>query len=129
MVPGIKIALGDKEFEVPPISLGMLRNGLGEKLVQHDKLITEPGNNYTPLLILRGEIVIAALRRNYSEVEFSDFDLWDRLDYANVNAAWNAVLGLSGMVGEAAATETETGVTTSSRSTPPSPPATDGTSE
>jgi hypothetical protein len=136
MHPGITIALGDKEFVIPPVTLGMLRNGLLSTMREHDELLAkmrqapEDGTDQNQeekynLMDLKARIVAAALRRNYGASELSDEEIWDRLDLANINLAWMAVLGLSGFnqMGEAAAAK-DVGI--SSPSTDPSPQPTDG---
>jgi hypothetical protein len=130
MVPGTKIALGDKEFVVPPLSLGQLRTGLAGKIEEHDKQVAE-GVDYTKLLVIRGEIVIAALRRNYPESEVSDDELWNRLDFKNILDAWRAVLALNGFdaVGEAEAARVDGLPIASLVTTQLSPPLMDGLSE
>ena len=80
MIPGVKIQLGNKEFEIPPLSLGMLRNGLMEKMKKHDELLQKPNMDANDLLLIRGEIIFAALKRNYSRDErnrgFRSSGLW-----------------------------------------------------
>lgn len=125
MTPGVKIQLGDKEFEIPPISLGMLRGGLMEKMKKHDEMLQSPGMDANDLLLARGEIIFAALKRNYPDL--SEEEAFNRLDYGNVSKAWQAILGLSGFMGEALGTTQEVSATVSSLTTPPSPPPTDGT--
>ena len=121
MIPGRKIVLGDKEFVIPPLSLGQLRGGIAEKLAENDRK-SEAGN-YTELLFLRAEIIIAALRRNYPESEHSDEDLFNRLDFGNWLPAWQAVLAVSGLgLGEETATEINGQNTASSTTILPSPP-------
>lgn len=93
-VPGIKLSLGGKELELPPISLGMLRKGLMAKLEKYDQLVAE-GKQFEATS-LSGEIIIEALRRNYTAEELPDDEIWDRLDLGNANLAFRTVLGLSG---------------------------------
>ena len=124
MIPGIKIQLGDKEFEIPPLSLGMLRSGLMEKMKKHDEMLQKPDMDANDLLLIRGEIIFAAMKRNYPEMD--ETEVFDRLDYGNVSRAWAAILGLSGFVGEAPGTAQTDPTTVSSHTTPPSPRPTDG---
>jgi hypothetical protein len=120
MIPGVRLSLGDKDFIVPPLTLGMLRNGLLVKLEEHDRLVGQDGEQWN-LVDLRGQIILAALRRNYSETDLPESEFWDRMDMGNVNQAWVAVLGISGFipVGETPAA-VETGI--SDQSINPSPP-------
>lgn len=128
MIPGTKIALGDREFIIPPLSLGQLRSSLSKKIEEHDKKLQDENADFTDLLLIRGEIIIAALRRNYPESEISDDEFWERLDMGNAPIAWRAVIALSGLdpVGEAKAALEEGQSIASSLTTLPSPPLTDG---
>jgi len=127
MFPGQKFMLGDREVILPPLSLGQLRNGLGAKMDQHDSRVME-GKLDNELMFLRVEIIIAALRRNYSETDLPDSEIWDKLDYGNLLPAWRAVLGLSGLDAEGEAEAARVDGMMSGGSIPPSPPGTDGQS-
>jgi hypothetical protein len=120
---GEELDLGGKKYVVPPISLGMLRNGAMEKMERHDKLLEE--NKFNESMIVRGEIILSALRRNYTEGELSDEEFWAGIDMRNMVNIWPAILGRSGF---AAPGETQAAreTTTSGPSTQPSPPPTDG---
>lgn len=119
---GTPIKIGDKEFIVPPLSLGQLRNGALTKLKEHDLKLAE-GQTWEAM-VLRGEIILEALRRNYPD--FEEQTLFDWLDVGNCGPLWLSVLGASGFTpGEVkAAGTTENG--TSVRSTEVLPPLTDG---
>lgn len=122
-IPGTEIELGDKKFVLPPLTLGMLRNGVAEKLRRYDELTAE--SKHWDARLLSGEIILEALRRNYDKRALSDEDFWDRIDLGNDSEAFRAVLGLSGFqMGEAGAAR-EAGILTPS--TLPSPQPTDGT--
>jgi hypothetical protein len=125
MIPGLKMMVGDRELTVPAISLGMLRTGLLDKIRQHDEMF-ERGEDQWKLFDLRGEIIIATLRRNYSEAELSDEIIWNLLDLGNILQIWTAILGRSGFTpGEAEpGTTRPNGI--SDQFTNPSPPPTDG---
>ena len=120
--PGLTIKIGDEEFIIPPLSLGQLRNGALSKMKEHDELITQ-GRAYDSM-VLRGEIILAALRRNYPD--FPEDKLMGYLDVGNIYALWMNVLGASGLTPgeEMAAIATESG--TLSPSTEALPPPTDG---
>jgi hypothetical protein len=119
MYAGTKVKIGDEEYTIPPISLGQLRNGLLTKLQEHDKLSAD--GKLFETLQLRGEIILAAIRRNYPD--FSEDKLFAHLDLANTSGIWLSILGASGFnSGEAKAVT----VGTSSPSTEASPPPTDG---
>lgn len=129
MVPGRKFNIGGKEYEVPPLSLGQLRNGGSELLKKHDEMIAS-ANFGVDLLDVRGQLVIMAMRRNFAPETVSDEELWNGLDMENIGEIFAAVIGMSGFAGEATpARGTTEGIgMTSDRSIPPSPPPTDGTS-
>lgn len=95
--PGNVFKIGDESYVVPALSLGQLRSGLLAKLQEHDKLVAE--GKIFETVTLRGEIILAALRRNYPD--FSEAKLFDCLDMATTGPIWLAVLGASGLgVGE-----------------------------
>ena len=48
------------------------------------------------LQLLRGEIIFAALKRNYPEFSEDKFFGW--IDLSNIGPLWLAVLGLSGLL-------------------------------
>lgn len=131
MVPGHKMKIGEQEFIVPPISLGQLRNGLAEKIKQHDDIGADPERGNLDLLPIRAEIVIAALRRNYPESSYPDQFFWDNLDMGNIDEAFAAVINLSGLLGElkAAREKLEAPNGTLDRSIQPSPQLMDGISQ
>lgn len=131
MVPGKEFDIGGKKYVVPALSLGALRGGMSSKLKEHDDLVAA-GDFGSNLMILRGEIIIAAMRRNYTPDTVSDDEIWNGLDLANSNDIFMSVIGMSGFgLGEASPATGAAGnePTTSSRSIPLSPPPTDGTSE
>lgn len=96
MFPGIKVTIGDREWTVPAISLGQLRNGVQAKFRRHDELVAKreggDAEAYWEQMTLRGEIIMEALGRNYSAEELAGLDL----DLADVQRLWLPVLGLSG---------------------------------
>lgn len=121
---GVPFKIGEEEYLVPALSLGMLRGGLLDKLKLHDDYVAE-GKIFETMLI-RGEVILAALRRNYPD--FSEEKLVNFLDMSNTGPIWLAVLGASGLgVGETQ-TPAQTGKPngTYDQSTAPSPQPTDG---
>lgn len=122
MFAGTRITIGTEQYVVPPISLGQLRNGVLGKLKEHDILVAE--EKAFDAMILRGEIILEALQRNYPD--FEPKKLWDWLDMSNTGPLWLTILGGSGfMPGEAeAVTQVTNG--TLSPSTEASPLLTDG---
>lgn len=94
---GTPFKIGDEEYLVPALSLGQLRSGLLEKLKLHDELVAE--GKIFETMTLRGEVILAALRRNYPD--FPEEKLFSFLDMANTSPMWLTVLGASGLgVGE-----------------------------
>ena len=107
MFAGTKIKIDDEEFVVPPLSLGQLRSGLLAKLQEHDKMLEE--NKTFETMVLRGEILLQALRRNYPD--FPEQKFFDYVDLGNVGSLWLSILGASGFsLGE---TQAATGPTIS----------------
>jgi|HubBroStandDraft_2_1064218.scaffolds.fasta_scaffold68725_3 hypothetical protein len=122
MFVGTPIKIGDEEFIVPPLSLGQLRNGAMTKLKEHDTVLAS-GDTWGAM-VLRGEIILEALRRNYPE--FDDKKLYDWLDVGNCGPLWLSVLGASGFTpGEVKAAGPAVNGT-SNQSTAALPPLTDG---
>lgn len=115
MIKGIKVTLGDREFILPPISIGQLRNGVLDKIKEHDRLVQE-GQPFEAYLA-KTEIIGEALRRNYADLTDSDLD--ELIDLGNVNDIWQIALGVTGlnMGGQA---DASVDPTTSGLSTEPS---------
>lgn len=102
MFPGNKITIEGEDFTVPALSLGQLRNGVLKQLEEHDKVLAEGG--VFAAAEIRGNIILAALRRNYPD--FSEDKLFAHLDLANTGQLWLSVLGASGFTpGEAQAAD------------------------
>ena len=122
MYSGKEIVIEGEKYILPPISLGQLRNGLIAKFTEHDKLAAD--GKLWEFTALRGEIILAALRRNYPD--FPEDKLMGFLDVSNIGPLWLHTLGVSGLLPgeEKAAIVAEPG--TSSPSTDLSPPLTDG---
>ena len=92
MFSGTTCKIGDKDYIVPALSLGQLRGGVLEKLKEHDQLVAD--GKLFETMALRGEIILAALRRNYPDLD--ETIIWDSLDMSNTGPVWLAVLGASG---------------------------------
>lgn len=92
MIPGIKRKIGEREYEIPPLSLGQLRQGAIAKIRDHDQMITD--GKFFEAMELRGEIIAMAMKRNYPDLKDSDFD--ELLDVRNMPDLWSIVLGGSG---------------------------------
>lgn len=110
MFAGTKFNIGGEDFVVPALSLGQLRNGLMDRLKEHDKVLAEA--TLFDAMLIRAEVILAAIRRNYPD--FDEQRLMDYLDLRTVLPMWNAVLGASGFSpGETEATATEANGTSS----------------
>ena len=98
MIDGIMVTMGGKEWTIPPLTLGQLRQ-LMPKVRQLSEIGGKVGETQIALIV---EIVAAALRRNYLE---------DLLDLGNAVSVLTAVLTGSGLkprvppLGEAVAPE------------------------
>jgi hypothetical protein len=102
---GATVQIGDESVVIPPLSLGQLRNGLIEKLAEHDQLLAD-GKTFE-MFVKRGEIIFEALKRNYPDFDQTKF--FDFLDVRNTQEIWLTVLGMSGFTqGEAQAATEET---------------------
>jgi len=113
MYAGTKITIGGAEYIVPPVSLGQLRNGVLAKLQEHDQLLAD--GKIFEATALRGEVILAALRRNYPD--FAEDTLMDHLDMRSITPIWLAVLGASGFAPGETAAAAETAPGTSAPST------------
>jgi len=103
MIPGVTIAMGGRDWLVPPLTLGQLRR-LMPKVRQLTEIGVSMGEAQIAVLI---EIVATALQRNYPDATVDMVE--DLLDLGNATAVLNAVLTGSGLklgdgrLGEAAA--------------------------
>jgi hypothetical protein len=103
MIPGITIAMGGRDWLVPPLTLGQLRR-LMPKVRQLTEIGASMGEAQIGVLV---EIVAAAMQRNYPDATADIVE--DLLDLGNASAVLNAVLTGSGLklrdgsLGEAAA--------------------------
>jgi hypothetical protein len=103
MLPGVTIAMGGRDWLVPPLTLGQLRR-LMPKVRQLTEIGASMGETQIGVLV---EIVAAALQRNYPEATAEMVE--NLLDLGNAGAVLNAVLTGSGLklrdsrLGEAAA--------------------------
>ena len=92
MFDGSKMTIEGKEYVVPALSLGQLRRGILAKLREHDETLGK-GDIFGAMLI-RGEVIFAALQRNYPDLTQEKFE--DAADLSNTGTIWLAVLGSSG---------------------------------
>jgi hypothetical protein len=131
MIPGVAVTMGGREWTIPPLTLGQLRQ-LMPKIRQLSEVGTEIGETQISVLV---EIVAAALQRNYPQVTA---DMAEHLlDLGNAGPVLNAVLSGSGLsprsrpLGKAEAPGTVSGATAEHQmvdgepSTASSPPSAD----
>ena len=103
MIPGVTIAMGGRDWLVPPLTLGQLRR-LMPKVRQLTEIGASMGEAQIGVLV---EIVATALQRNYPDATADMVE--DLLDLGNASAVLNVVLTGSGLklrdsrLGEAAA--------------------------
>ena len=112
MIPGVVVAMGGRDWLVPPLTLGELR-----RLMPMVRQLTEIGASMGEAQItVLVEIVTAALQRNYPDVTLEEVE--NLLDLGNAASVLNAVLTGSGLkvsetsMGEARAPETQPGAST-----------------
>lgn len=114
LLPGVSIAMGGRQWTVPPLTLGQLRRLL-PKLRQLTEAAATPGDSDIDLLV---EIVTEALSRNYPDVTAAAVE--SLLDIGNAGMVLNAVLAGSGLQsGEASAVATSAGAQSTVCSPPP----------
>jgi hypothetical protein len=121
MIPGVTIAMGGRDWLVPPLTLGQLRR-LMPKVRQLTEIGTSMGEAQIDVLV---EIVATALQRNYPDATAEMVE--NLLDLANASAVLNAVLTGSGLklgdrrLGEAAAPGSSPGAGSMSAGSRPDP--------
>jgi hypothetical protein len=121
MLPGVTIAMGGRDWLVPPLTLGQLRR-LMPKVRQLTEIGASMGETQISVLV---EIVTAALQRNYPEATADMVE--NLLDLGNASSVLNAVLTGSGLklrdnrLGEAAAPGVSPGAVSMIAGSPPDP--------
>jgi hypothetical protein len=121
MIPGAAVAMGGRDWLIPPLTLGQLRR-LMPKVRQLSDIGATMGENEIDVMV---EIVTTALQRNYPEL--SPQEVEDLLDLGNAAAVLNAVLTGSGLkpagtlAGELAAPGADPGASPKFPSAAPSP--------
>jgi hypothetical protein len=91
LLPGITIAMGGRDWIVPPLTLGQLRRLL-PKVADMGRVDMQMDDAQLGVVV---EIVGAALRRNYPEI--TDAQIEEMLDMGNAQAVMDAVRGGSGL--------------------------------
>lgn len=84
MIPGKKIILGGKEFELPPAPFSAMRRHAD---LFNGKSQADPAT--------MGDLVYLALKRNYPDISQEEFED-NHLDLGNMTVAFNIVMNLSG---------------------------------
>jgi len=92
---GAKIAIGGRDFIVPPLTFKQLRR-LKERIESLKEATLKPGDLSGEQLDAMAEIIHAALSRNYPELTREDLE--DLLDLGNLGPMIKAVMGQSGFV-------------------------------
>ena|SRR5271167_1660400 len=121
MIPGITIAMGGRDWVVPPLTLGQLRR-LGPQL---ERITNDPNPGMGDAAIgALVDIVAAALGRNYPDMMPDEVE--NLVDLGNAGAVLRAVLTGSGLkpAGEAAAVAISDGASSMASSPPPADTAT-----
>ena len=91
MIPGVVVAMGGRDWLVPPLTLGELR-----RLMPKVRQLTEIGASMGEAqIVVLVEIVTAALQRNYPDVTLEEVE--NLLDLGNAASVLNAVLTGSGL--------------------------------
>lgn len=109
MIPGVIVAMGGRDWTVPPLTLGQLRR-LMPKVRQLTDIGAQMDEAQIGVLI---EIVASALQRNYPDMTAETVE--NLLDLGNAGAVLHAVLTGSGLrppeqaLGEARAPEPRPG--------------------
>jgi hypothetical protein len=88
MIPGVKIMMGDHEYEVPPLTLGQLRR-------LQPRLADLSSGDAGLIMGAICEVVQAALSRNYPKITVEEVE--ELIDLNNRERVINAVLGGSGL--------------------------------
>ncbi|MBV8121119.1 MAG: hypothetical protein JO081_14420 [Alphaproteobacteria bacterium] len=91
MIPGVQVAMGGREWTVPPLTLGKLR-WLMPKLRQLTDISAQMDETQIAILI---EVVIAAMQRNYPDLTAESVE--NLLDLGNAAEVLRAVLTGSGL--------------------------------
>ena len=95
MLPGVTIAMGGRDWLVPPLTLGQLRR-LMPKVRQLTDIGASMGETHISVLV---EIVTVALQRNYPEATADMVE--NLLDLGNASAVLNAGTGMPFLNAEA----------------------------
>ncbi len=119
MIPGAPMQIGDREFVVPPLTLGQLRR-LMPKVKQLTNIGAEMSEAHIGDLV---EIVTAAVQRNYPEVTAEVME--NLLDLGNAGNVLTEVLTAAGLKlrGEATAAMSTGPISTAFVPPPPDTPS------
>jgi hypothetical protein len=119
VIPGVKIGMGDAEWIVPPLTLGMMRRLLPQVMRLKD-FGADMGGDEIDVIV---ELVTAAMRRNYPDMTADRVE--ELVDLGNARHVVQAILFGSGLkpAGEGMPAAMPNGV--SAEFTASSPPAAD----
>ncbi len=124
MIPGVMIAMGGRDWIVPPLTLGQLRR-LMPQVQRLSALGASMGAEELGIVL---DVVTSALQRNYPDL--TPETLAELIDLGNVRAVLTAILTGSGLkpqgdgMGEAPAVAGSVGATSTGSSPPPAATAT-----
>ena len=120
MIPGIEVNLGGTPYTIPPLTIGQLTNGGLALLQEHDQLVEarKIWESYTSCT----KLIAMAMRRNSPDM--TEAQIYDLIDMRNINDAFLAVIGATGLTMGEMQAGAATGI--SPQSTLPSPAPMDG---
>lgn len=97
MVPGVKMNIGGREFEVPPLNIRLLRvhQATLDELTNPEKVKTLGVNGYALKAVT---VVTAALQRNYPQLTAEEVE--ELLPVAEVPSVVRALFKVSGFEGD-----------------------------
>jgi hypothetical protein len=92
VIPGVKIGMGDAEWIVPPLTLGMMRRLLPQVMRLKD-FGADMGGDEIDVIV---ELVTAAMRRNYPDMTADRVE--ELVDLGNARHVVQAILFGSGLI-------------------------------
>lgn len=90
---GVKCKFRDHEFEVLPLTAGLLRKGALELMRQNDELVQK--NDYLAAFDVKVKLITMALQQNNPDV--TEDQMADLIDFRNYLPAWSVILGGTGL--------------------------------
>lgn len=89
-IPGVVVSMGGEDFEIPPLTLGALESL--QKRIENFSLGALDAASLNTVI----DAVFAALKRNYPDMTRERVS--DLLDVGNMQAAFEAVMDISGLI-------------------------------